>query len=826
MVDINGKSYSDIIKIKGTDKKIDLTKLEGLQRTEQNKAIFDMADKNKDGVIDKKEVQILQGNLLTGSGGNGKISQREANRNYGEQMNAFDAINALADQQKAFEEGKEYIETNGNKSTHYSKGYSYTEVKDGETIHHTVKGVSYTQETDQNGAVTTTLDDGTQEIQFKDGTSQQIKTDGTIITYDKNGNKTSVMANGNTTTFPDENTSITKNLDGQTIQTVTVKDGAIVRTDFEYQDGKTIEREFSDVGDDAPLTSITVKEKRDGHNIDTKFATEEDMANNKPSEIVTDAHNPTQKTVTKFTYNEDGTYSTETTDSAGKKTVKNFNADGTEIVKEQKPEVPTTHTVVKGESITQIIKDALSQQGIENPTPEQLKEAKKEFLELNKDLVKTYKGVKKEWHGNKFFYPDDVVKIPTFVKEEAAAPVKDNNTVENNDNTVEQISGNTDPKDVKIPEETKARQAELQEIFGPENKVEIAEDGTFVVKDTNGNILPEATKMANGATDNDSEINLMMAYDGDGSTSLDINEYTNFIIEFMGEAGVTIDDSNREQILNLIQNDFNSMDVKDKNGALTKAELKEHAERVIGNFADSVNKILNTPTEPIDETEKENAAPASKQKDSLTQEEINAKIKSLKPGESYSYQLKTSVSWGSGSNYESKPITWTRNEDGTLTKTVPDFVHVKGKTLTNNYSTTYTSDGKTVILYEQMPEGLYHMQEIVSTRHFENGKATHLSTDLSNLDQTLIKDTTTNATPVAKLMSSLKQQAPATQAKFSNQEIKNSNGETVVTYKDGKFFNAKGNEINYGKAAKIINELYKNNELGSLIQTFKADDAE
>ena len=83
-----------------------------------------------------------------------------------------------------------------------------------------------------------------------------------------------------------------------------------------------------------------------------------------------------------------------------------------------------------------------------------------------------------------------------------------------------------------------------------------------------------------------------MAYDGDGSASLDINEYTNFIIEFMGEAGVTIDDSNREQILNLIQNDFNSMDVKDKNGALTKAELKEHAERVIGNFADSVNDIL------------------------------------------------------------------------------------------------------------------------------------------------------------------------------------------------------------------------------------------
>jgi predicted NodU family carbamoyl transferase len=103
MVDIHGKSYSDIIKIKGTDKKIDLTKLEGLQRTEQNKAIFDMVDHNKDGVIDRNEAQSLQGTLLTTSNGNGILSKREANKHYGEQMNAFEAISALADQQKAIE---------------------------------------------------------------------------------------------------------------------------------------------------------------------------------------------------------------------------------------------------------------------------------------------------------------------------------------------------------------------------------------------------------------------------------------------------------------------------------------------------------------------------------------------------------------------------------------------------------------------------------------------------------------------------------------------------------------------------------------------------
>ena len=575
MVDINGKSYSDIIKIKGTDKKIDLTKLEGLQRTEQNKAIFDMVDKNKDGVIDKEEAQMLQGNLLNGSGGNGKLSKHEANRNYGKQMNAFEAISALADQQKAFEAGSEYIETNGNKSTHYSKGYSYAEMKDGEIVHHTVKGISYTQETASNGTVSTTLEDGTQEIQYKDGTSQQIKDDGTVIFYDQNGKRTSVIIDGNTTTFPDENTSITTNIEGQTIRTVKVNGEQISRTDFEYQDGKTIEREYSDVWKDSPLTGITVREKKDGHNVDTKYATEEDMTNNRPSEIVTDAHNPTQKTVTKFTYNEDGSYSTETTNSAGEKTIKNFDAEGKEIVEQPKPEIPTTHTVVKGESITKIVTDALKQQGIENPTPEQLKEAKKEFLELNKDLVKTYKGVKKEWHGNKFFYPDDVVKIPNFAGEKPKVEPE--------------AKPETEPE---VDPTLLARQQEVQNQLGNECKVSITEDGQLEVRDSDGNILPEATRMANGSTDNESEINLMMAYDGDQSKTLSEDEYINFLIDFMDSADVQVDDSNREAVLKLIKESFNSMDTIDKDTVLSREELKLHAEKVIQDLADSINQTL------------------------------------------------------------------------------------------------------------------------------------------------------------------------------------------------------------------------------------------
>lgn len=599
MVDINGKSYSDIIKIKGTDKKIDLTKLAGLQRTEQNKAIFDMADHNKDGVIDTKEAKSLQGSLLTSSNGNGKLSEREANRLYGKGSNAFDAINALADQQKAFEEGKEYIETDGNKSTHYSKGFTYTEIENGELVTKVSKGISYTQEVHSDGSITTTTDDGVQEIQYKDGTSQQIHTDGTVISYDKNGKTTSVLKEGNTTTFPDDNTSITKNPDGKTIQTTVAKDGEIIRTDFEYQDNKTIERVYSDIGESAPLTSITVRETKDGHNIDTKYATEEDMTNNRPSEVVTDAHNPTQKTVTKYTYNEDGTYSTETTDSAGTKTVKNFNADGTEITG-QKPEVQTTHTVVKGESITKIVTDALKQQGIENPTPEQIKEAKQEFLELNKDLVKTYNGVRKEWHGNKFFYPDDVVKIPNFAGEEAKPAVENEEDKTYYGGELEEVVITAK----KPSEETIQRKKDIQEKLGKDFEVGYDNDGNIEVRDLKGNILPEATRRANEGISSapventkerplsEEEKQALEEYDTDKTESFNKTEYTKMMMDTIESLGIVVDDSNRDEIQKIIDEAFANIDADNLDGNLTKAELTQKGTEATSILADKLNELL------------------------------------------------------------------------------------------------------------------------------------------------------------------------------------------------------------------------------------------
>ena len=126
--EINSNQYSNFIQIKGREGKVDLNKLTSLKRTEQNKTIFDMVDHNKDGKIDSNEALSLRGVLLTASNGDGTLTKKEANKLFGKEMNAYDAIDALAKQQAAFEANQVYTETVNGVSTNYNKD---VEIPDG-----------------------------------------------------------------------------------------------------------------------------------------------------------------------------------------------------------------------------------------------------------------------------------------------------------------------------------------------------------------------------------------------------------------------------------------------------------------------------------------------------------------------------------------------------------------------------------------------------------------------------------------------------------------------------------------------------------------------
>lgn len=575
MVDGIGKNhnnYPDQMKLKGTDKSVDLKNLTNLQRTEKNKALFDMCDLNKDGKIDEKEAQSMRGVLLTASKGDGTLTKKEANKAFGKEMNAFDAISALADQQEAMMKGTEYKETAGNTTTR---------------IYNSKHGDQYSYRadstTDKNGTTTTVLDDGSQEIKYKDGSRQIIKNDGTIVSYDSKGNKTSAIVNGLTTTFtPDGNKGVTTDANRKTVKIVELRNGEEVRTEFEHKDGQTISREYNGLSDNAKLTSITVsgREKNDNgttSTIETKYNSEEDMKNNRPASAIRNKGLPTETTIS-YTYDDKGNQMITETDQTKVPTSTFKNKDG-KTISSSEFDAPQPYTVQKGETVSQIVKKALKEQGFENLTKEQLNAATEEFLEMNKDTVKTYNGPKAKFKGNKYFHPNDKVNIPNF-----------NQSVSNKYlDEVEVVA--TKPSDEMI-----AKRKDLQAKLGDEFDVGYAKDGkSLEVRNQNGDILAEATRRANGQETNEDDIDVMMASDADGSKTLDKTEYQTFILGMLEEAGIEITDANSAQINQLIDNSFTSMDTINKDNALTKEELTKNAEQVINKLTDEIAKLDNQP---------------------------------------------------------------------------------------------------------------------------------------------------------------------------------------------------------------------------------------
>ena len=107
------------------------------------------------------------------------------------------------------------------------------------------------------------------------------------------------------------------------------------------------------------------------------------MKNNRPASAIRNKGLPTETTIS-YTYDDKGNQMITETDQ-NKNTSFNFskNKDGKTIASSEF-NAPQPHTVQKGESVSQIVKNALKEQGFENPTKEQLKAATEEFLELNK----------------------------------------------------------------------------------------------------------------------------------------------------------------------------------------------------------------------------------------------------------------------------------------------------------------------------------------------------------------------------------------------------------------------------------------------------------
>lgn len=527
----NQPQNQNILKLKGQKKTIDLNGLVGLRQTDKNKAIFERFDHDKNGVIDQNEAKQMQ-LWMNKAAGNDKISNREMNKTFGK--DTFSALSALADQQSVGK-GKKYVETNGNKSTTIYRSdvdskYDY----------------SYTTTKHDDGSSTIVSSDGTQTIQHKDGL---------------------------TTTFtPDGNKSITKNADGQTVSSMELRDNKEILTKYEYSNGNTIAREYAD---GAQIPSSIIVSGRSSENgptttIETKYNSEDDMKNNRPSSKTENKGLATETTTT-FEYDSKGNKKVSIYSGGSKNPVTHYENSEGKTISAGQYDATQTYTVQKGDSITQIVTNALKEQGFANPTSDQINDAKEQFMEMNKDSVRTFGG---KASGKKGFFPNDTVSIPNF-KSSISDVYLDN----------------VDVTAAKITPEMKAKRQAIQQQLGDNVDVTYAKDGSLEVRNKNGVLLEEMTAMANKPSD----IDIMMKSDKNNSKTLDTTEYKSMILAQLKAIGIEINDKNKAQIEQLIDKSFNDIDTIKQDRELTKEELQKNAPQIISNLADEINKIAEPP---------------------------------------------------------------------------------------------------------------------------------------------------------------------------------------------------------------------------------------
>ena len=187
----------------------------------------------------------------------------------------------------------------------------------------------------------------------------------------------------------------------------------------------------------------------------------------------------------------------------------------------------------------------------------------------------------------------------------------------------------------------------------------------------------------------------------------------------------------------------------------------------------------------------------------LTREQIDQKIKDLKPGETYTYNNSVSVSGTGFASASFKSITWTRNEDGTLTCSYTNPGLSPSRVQEN-----YTADRQILSTISTNKRNPF---ENVTTNYGADGKVSERTIDLSSLysDQS-----NSFATKQQRVMNYLRSH----QNDYASQNITGSKGEVILTYKQGKYYRPNGNEVSDSKAYSIIEKAINKKNISTINQ--------
>lgn len=359
-------------------------------KSAQQQAIFDMVDKDKNGVLDADEMQKFSQQLETAAG-NEKLSKREAG-NFLKQNNlkdidkkeVFQFVNQLVQGSENIEKSQ-VLEENGQKTILIT-------YKDGsqETINPDKTSQIATTDS-QSQTVTTKFYDENKALTKESITQQNGDSEVTTFADNQPQQKTITLANGTKTTVIDYK-------DGKEA-TSTVTEGATIST-FEYIDGKPrITKKVIDKGNGGKAESSYVYNENGSVTETTQEADKRTVTvllNGKPQEItITEGNKSTHQV-----YTEDGMIETINDPDNKTEVLTKYNTNGQrlaqgKVVDGKQYEVAydgqgnTTGVVVQnGESIDVLAKKFGCK--------------KEDIINANKELL----------NGKKHFNVGDTIKIP------------------------------------------------------------------------------------------------------------------------------------------------------------------------------------------------------------------------------------------------------------------------------------------------------------------------------------------------------------------------------------------------------------------------------
>lgn len=359
-------------------------------KSAQQQAIFDMVDKDKNGVLDADEMQKFSQQLETAAG-NEKLSKREAG-NFLKQNNlkdidkkeVFQFVNQLVQGSENIEKSQ-VLEENGQKTILIT-------YKDGsqETINPDKTSQIATTDS-QSQAVTTKFYDENKALTKESITQQNGDSEVTTFADNQPQQKTITLANGTKTTVIDYK-------DGKEA-TSTVTEGATIST-FDYIDGKPrITKKVIDKGNGGKAESSYVYNENGSVTETTQEADKRTVTvllNGKPQEItITEGNKSTHQV-----YTENGMIETINDPDNKTEVLTKYNTNGQrlaqgKVVDGKQYEVAydgqgnTTGVVVQnGESIDVLAKKFGCK--------------KEDIINANKELL----------NGKKYFNVGDTIKIP------------------------------------------------------------------------------------------------------------------------------------------------------------------------------------------------------------------------------------------------------------------------------------------------------------------------------------------------------------------------------------------------------------------------------